>query len=73
MVIEQIYRNASPALRSNTKALAIGLGGVFAYDLFLYSLGVLFNEIDQAIWLARGTVNILFVPLIALAVRRNPD
>ncbi len=73
VLIEQIYRNASPALRSSTKALAIGLGGVFAYDLFLFSFGVLFNEIDQATWLARGAVNILFVPLIALAVRRNPD
>ena len=73
VIIEQIYRNASPALRSSTKALTIGLGGVFAYDLFLFSLGVLFNEIDQTIWLARGAVNILFVPLIALAVRRNPD
>ncbi len=73
VVIEQLYRNAPPALRSSAKALAIGLGGVFAYDLFLYSQGVLFNEIDTATWMARGAVNVLFVPFIALAARRNPD
>ena len=73
VVIEQLYRNAPAALRSSAKALAIGLGGVFAYDLFLYSQGVLFNEIDTSTWMARGAVNVLFVPFIALAARRNPD
>ncbi len=73
VVIEQLYRNAPPALRSSVKALTIGLGGIFAYDLFLYSQGVLFNDIDAATWIARGAVNILFVPFVALAARRNPD
>ena len=73
IVIEQLYRNAPPALRYSAKALALGLGGVFAYDLFLFSQGVLFQQIDTATWLARGAVNVLFVPFIALAARRNPD
>ena len=73
VVIEQFFRNALPELRSSAKALTIGLGGVFAYDLFLYSQGLLFGEIDAATWLARGAVNVLFVPFIALAIRRNPN
>ena len=73
MLIEQLYRNSPPESRWGIKALALGLGGLFAYDLFLYSQGVLFNAIDANTWMARGAVNILFVPLIALAARRNPD
>ncbi len=73
LLIEQLYRNSPPESRWGVKALALGLGGMFAYDLFLYSQGVLFNAIDAKIWLARGAVNILFVPLIAVAARRNPD
>jgi putative PEP-CTERM system histidine kinase len=73
VLIEQVYRNATPESRRALKTLAIGLGGLFAYDLFLYSQGVLFNTLDQSTWLARGAVNIFFVPLIAVAARRNSD
>jgi len=72
IVIEQLYRNSPPAYRGSIKALALGLGGMYSYDLFLYSQGVLFNVIDTATWFARGAVNILFVPLIVVAARRNP-
>ena len=73
VLIEQLYRNAPPESRWGLKALVLGLGGIFAYDLFLYSQAVLFSEIDATTWLARGAVNILFVPAIAVAARRNPD
>ncbi len=71
VLVEQLYRNSAPESRWKIKTLALGLGGMFAYDLFLYSQGVLFGGIDDAIWNARGLVNILFVPLIAIAARRN--
>jgi len=73
VLIEQLYRNTPPESRWAIKVLALGLGGLFAYDLFLYSQAALFNAIDTKIWLARGAVNILFIPLIAIAARRNPD
>lgn len=73
VLIEQLYRNSAPSSRWGIKALALGLGGLFAYDLFLYSQAVLFKSIDVEVWMARGAVNVLFVPLIALAARRNPD
>ncbi len=72
IVIEQLYRNSPPAYRGSIKALALGLGGMYSYDLFLYSQGLLFNVIDTATWFARGAVNVLFVPLIVIAARRNP-
>jgi putative PEP-CTERM system histidine kinase len=73
ILIEQFYRNSPAESRWGIKALALGLGGLFAYDLFLYSQGVLFGVLDATTWMARGAVNILFVPLIAIAARRNPD
>ena len=72
MVIEQLYRNAPTESRWGIKALAMGLGGLFTYDLFLYSQGLFLESIDATVWTARGAVNVLFVPLIAIAARRNP-
>ena len=72
VLIEQLYRNSPPESRWSLKWLVFGLGGMFAYDLFLYSQAVLFSAIDSASWVARGLVNLFFVPLIAVAARRNP-
>jgi len=73
ILIEQLYRNSPSESRWGVKALALGLGGLFAYDLFLYSQGLLFGVLDSTTWLARGAVNILFLPPIVLAARRNAD
>lgn len=73
ILIEQLYRNTPPESRQRFRALVLGLGGMFAFDLFLYSQGMLFGILDTASWSARGTVNILFIPMIAIAARQNPD
>ena len=73
MLIGQLYRYSPAASRWGIKALALGLGGLFAYDLFLYSQGLLLGVIDTTTWMARGAVNVLVIPLIAIAVRRNPE
>ena len=73
VLIEQLYRNSAADARWGLRALALGLGGLFAYDLFLFSQGMLFGVLDTTSWMARGAANILFVPLIAIAARRNPD
>lgn len=72
-LIEQIYRNANASGRYDFKFLAIGLGGVFAFDLFLFSQAELLRGIPADVWMARGFVNALLVPLIAIAARRNPQ
>jgi len=73
VLIEQLYRNSSTEAKWSLKPLVFGVGGIFAYDLFLYSQGVLLDAIDLTTWLARGAVNVLFVPMIAIAARRNTD
>jgi putative PEP-CTERM system histidine kinase len=73
ILIEQIYRNASPTARDGLKYLVIGVGVIFAYDLFLYSQTELLSEITADAWSTRGVANSLAVPLIAIAARRNGE
>ena len=72
VLVEQLYRNSPVDTRWAIKPLALGLGGLFAYDLFLYSQGMLFDAIDTSSWNARGIVNTFLVPLIAISAQRNP-
>ena len=72
-LVENLFRNVRSEVRWGIKYLCIGLGGMFAYDFFLYSHAVLFGVLDAMFWDARGAVNALVVPLIAVAAARNPD
>jgi len=71
-LIEQLFRNTRPELRWATKFLYLGIGTLFAYDFFLYSDALLFRHMDLQVWYARGLVNALVVPLIAVSAARNP-
>jgi putative PEP-CTERM system histidine kinase len=71
-LVEQLYRNAHPEQRWGIKFLCFGLGGMFAYDFYLYADALLFQRVDRNIWDARGIVNALIVPLIAVSAARNP-
>lgn len=73
ILLEQIYRNTSLNARWAIKFLCFGLGGIFVFDFYLYSDALLLNGIDVDIWGARGYVNTLVVPLIAIGVARNPE
>ena len=72
VLLEQIYRNSSPAVRRTLRYFVLGVGGMLTYDLFLYSQAELVRGISADAWDARGIVVACAVPLIALAVRRNP-
>ncbi|MEJ2523830.1 MAG: PEP-CTERM system histidine kinase PrsK [Gammaproteobacteria bacterium] len=71
--LEQIYRGLRTDHRRAVRPLVIGIGGIFAYDLFLYSHAMLFQLLEPNLWAARGFVNLLAVPLLLLAARRNPS
>jgi putative PEP-CTERM system histidine kinase len=71
-LVENLYRNTRPEQRWGIKFLCLGIGGVFAYDFFMYAQALLFNHLDMNLWAARGTVFMLVVPLIGIAVARNP-
>ena len=73
LLVEQVYRNSDPLTRRPIAFLTIAVGGIFAYDLFLYSSALLTSSIDGGIWASRGFANALVVPLLAVAARRNRD
>ncbi|WP_019625767.1 XrtA/PEP-CTERM system histidine kinase PrsK [Thioalkalivibrio sp. ALJT] len=72
VLVEQAYRNTPPQRRWEIKFLALGLGAVFAFDLFLFADLVLFQAVDGPAWQARGLVNAIVVPLIAVSLARRP-
>ena len=53
--VEQLYRNAQP--QRLMKLVSICIGALFAYDIYLFSYSLIFNQIDTGLWQARGAVN----------------
>lgn len=72
VLVEQVYRNTPPQRRWEIKFLALGLGALFAFDLFLFADLMLFQAVESPVWQARGLVNAMVVPLIAIALARRP-
>ena len=72
LLVEQWYRNTPVPQRWGVKFACLGIGGLFAYDFYLYSDALLFRTINPDIWAARGIVNALTAPLLALSAARNP-
>jgi putative PEP-CTERM system histidine kinase len=72
LLLEQFFRNMSEKSRWGIKFACLGLGGLFVYDFYLFSDAMLFRKISPEIWAARGIVNSLTVPLIAISLARNP-
>lgn len=73
LLVEQLFRNTSRNARWAVKHLCFGLGLVFAFDFYLYADAVLFNRVDHAVWSARGLINAVAVPMLALSASRNRD
>ena len=71
VLVEVLYRNTVPDQRWGIKFLCLGVGGMFAYDFYLYSDAMLFKHIDAEIFAARGIVNALVVPLVVISAARN--
>ena len=73
VAVEQIYRNLPQEQRWALKYLCLGLGGMFAYDAYMYSTALLAWKVDSRLWDARGAVNAMIVPLLAVSAARNPQ
>lgn len=71
VIIEQLYRNTADEHRWALKYLWIAIGGMFAYDFYLYSDAFLFQRIDNELWNARGFIHAMVVPLIGVAIKRE--
>lgn len=70
---EQLFRSTPGQRRWAMKPLCIGLAAVFAFDLFMFSDGLLLQAIDPELWSARGLVHALALPLVLVATARNRD
>ena len=71
LLVEQLYRNRPAQERWAIKWACMGIGGMFVYDFYLYSDAMLIRKINPDIWAARGVVNALTMPLIAISVARS--
>lgn len=73
LLIENLYRNTKREHRWGIKYVCLGIGGMFAYEFFMYSDGLLFQSVNPELVDARGIVNAVIAPLIAVSAARNPD
>jgi len=73
LLIEQIYRNSDRIRRWALKHLCLGAGLIHAYDFYLFADTALFKQVDNNLWNARGAINAIAIPLIALSIARMPS
>ncbi len=71
LLVEQLYRNSVTQERWAIKFACLGIGAMFGYDFYMYSDMLLFRELNVELWAARGIVNALTVPLIAVSLARS--
>ena len=72
LLVEQLYRGTPARERWGIKFACLGLGTLFVYDFYLFSDAMLFRRVQPDIWAARGIVDALCVPLLAITAARNP-
>ncbi len=73
MLVEQLVRNVNEDARWNVKPLCLGLGGMFAFDAYLYSQATLFDRMDGDSLAIRGTIHALMLPLLMLSMSRRGE
>lgn len=73
VLVEQLFRNSQQERRWAIKFLCLGIGGLFAFDFYLFTEAMLLKQVDTNIWDARGFINAMVVPLIAVSAARNPQ
>lgn len=74
-LVEQIWRNSPSFGRSSIKYICIGVATIFVFDFFMYADALLFGQVADSFWNARGFINALLTPLFAVNVintRKQP-
>jgi putative PEP-CTERM system histidine kinase len=73
LAIEQIFRNSVRSQKRALVPLVAGVGGVFAYDLFVFADAVLLGSVEPRLWITRGAVAVAAVPFLLVFAKRHPD
>jgi putative PEP-CTERM system histidine kinase len=71
LLLENLYFNTPPEARWHINLLCVALGGIFLYDLVLYSDAALFHGISRPLFESRAPAAIIAAPLIAIAAVRD--
>jgi putative PEP-CTERM system histidine kinase len=74
LTIENLWRNTPPSRRWHVWPICLALGGLFAYELFLFSDAFITRgRVDPGLALGCPIVATFMAPLLALAMARNPQ
>ena len=74
LTIENFWRNTEPQRHWHVWPLCLALGGLFAYELFLFSDAFITRgHVDTGLALGRPIVAAFMAPLLALAMARNRE
>lgn len=73
ILVEQLFRNVPEDSVWSAKPVCLGLAGIFVFDLYVFSQGVLFKEFDSDALHARPFVHALMVPLLWLTTTRHKN
>lgn len=72
VLTEQVVRNAPAGSTRGVRLLIVGIGGQFAYDLFLFSQAQLLGSVDFLAWSLRGMMIAALTVPIGLSFRYLP-
>ncbi len=74
LTIENLWRNTEEQQRWHVWPLCLAVGGLFAYELFLFSDAfITLGRVDPGLALGRAIVAAFMTPLLALAMARNRE
>ena len=71
LLVEQVFRNQAEQNHWGAKPLCLGLGGLFVYDIYLFSQALMFGAFDGDALAARSLVHAVAVPLLLMASSRS--
>ena len=74
LTIENLWRNTELQRRWHVWPLCLAIGGLFAYELFLFSDAFITRgRVDPGLALGQAIVSAFMAPLLALAMARNRE
>ena len=71
LLLENLFRNADRDTRWALKHLCIAIGVIYIYDFFYFADAMALGRPSATLFGARGFVNAMMVPLLALGVARS--
>lgn len=73
VLLEFFYRSIPERSRWGGKPVALALGSLFAFDVYMFADALMFSRLDPVVWSVRGLAHSLVIPLVAISASRNPE